>query len=162
MLNFIQEHLPAIAGIIIALLIISVGFIMWNKMSDGLDSAGEQLENMNNRIATEAYANLDGRTDISGSTVIGFVSDHQNDATWIQIVNKSGETINVNTTDGSTYSKGTHSVPALTGNPTANQVVGAMKNKSNTGKGYINPAWNYSATVTYDGGAIAGIKFEKK
>ncbi|MBP5292435.1 MAG: hypothetical protein J6Y90_07445, partial [Lachnospiraceae bacterium] len=161
-------HLPAVAGIIIALLIISVGFVMWSKMSSGLDDAGKQLDAMNNRIATEAYAELDGRTDVSGSTVIGFVADHQEDATWMIITNKSGELIRINTPTSATgasnasYSKGTHSIGALTGTPTANQVVSAMKNKSNSGKGYINPAWVYKATVTYDGAAIAGIEFVKQ
>jgi len=85
MLNFIQEHLPAIAGIIIALLIISVGFIMWGKMSTSLDEAGGQLDSMTGRMANEAYTELDGRSDVSGATVITFCTDHKGDDKFISI-----------------------------------------------------------------------------
>ena len=169
MLNFVQEHLPAIAGIVIALLVISVGFAIYSKMSSSIDEAGGQIDNLNNRLASEAYSELDGRTDISGSTVIGFIADHQDDATWILVTNRSGDVVRINTTtsatsaSNATYSKGTCSIGAIrTGTPTANQVVSAMKNKSNTNSGYVNPAWVYKATVAYDGAAVAGIHFEKQ
>lgn len=165
MLNFIQEHLPAIAGIIIALLIISVGFIMWGKMSTSLDEAGGQLDSMTGRMANEAYTELDGRTDVSGATVITFCSDHKSDDKFIWVKGTQLKDIKINTSTGASggYDPSAVSATSKAGALTsASKIIAAMKQKENAGNCYVNPSWTFTADVIYaSDGTAEGIVFTR-
>lgn len=145
-MEHIEKILIILAGIILALLLISKGFGLWIKASEGVDSAGEQIDALTQKLDTEAYLELGGRTDIPGSTVSAFISEHKQDYNRKIVLTNGTSSVTFDIT--------------TVGQSAVDTAYGKTKNKKDAS--YINPSSLYSAVVAYNtDSTIASITFTK-
>ena len=142
--NLVPKILAILAGIILILLLISKVFGLWDTAEQGVDNAVNEIDKLNARLETAAYTDVDGRSDVSGATVLTFISEHKNDGTSITVKNGTS----------------TISITAALTEQQKNQAISSAKNK-NLGT-YIKPSSAYTAAVTYNtDGTIQGITFTR-
>lgn len=143
----ISNFIPVIGGIIIACLIVAALFGLYRIIIKPVDSTGEQIEGMNSIATEEKYTLYDGKSNISGNTVLSNIRNWQTDTICIKVVTKkntSGMFFNFSTYD---TTNGLDDSNQLT--PTANAKLLADAQKKSH-KNYINPNAQFTCEVVRD------------
>lgn len=149
-----KDAIKMAAGILVAVLLVAFlvsGFLIARGRAEkALDEGISTIDN----AALAKYTDFDGRTDVTGSTVLQFIKDRENYNDGMYIAVGSVSYVYTKTTDGSGTKLAKSAEQAL------------IKNANTRGNAaYINPQAKYSVTCDYAGTAgnevLIGITFTK-
>jgi len=145
----IGKALLTAAGIILVLLLISGGFMLYNKTKTVTDNAGKEIDDLNNQLLTAKYTQYTG-TDVSGSTVLSAISKFWDSQDIFVSVEINGSTTYYIYNDANLTT-------LLTDTEMATRLAETKKASSTK---YINPRNNFLGTIVEGpNGGIIGIKY---
>jgi len=145
----IGKALLTAAGIILVLLLISGGFMLYNKTKTVTDNAGKEIDDLNNQLLTAKYTQYTG-TDVSGSTVLSAISKFWDSQDIFVSVEINGSTTYYVYNDANLTT-------LLTDSEMASRLAEAKKPVSTK---YINPRTVFLGTlVEGPNGGVIGIKY---
>lgn len=132
------------AGIILTLLVVGLGFLIYRVGRNGVGTAMNEVENMNNTLSESKFTDYDGQ-NITGSQLQSLVNSWANDDVCIRVTDMTASYV-YNYDDGKL---------ATTANVLPNNSV---TRKSNVN--YINPSASFDVTVVRNtNGVIVGMEF---
>lgn len=137
----VDEGIPMVGKVIIALLLVGAMFLLWNVLSGTFTKAQNNVGQMNNKLDMQDTMQYDG-TIVTGQTVISYLDNHLNSTFKITVKIGSGTPV---TKDPSTDGK------AVKPSGGANSLY----------KYGINPALNFYCKVNTDnnGQIIESVEF---
>lgn len=140
-----------IGGLVIAALIVSVGFFIYNNQKETSDVVVEQTNRINNQLQEAEWTQYNG-TEITGSEVVNVIKRLQDTDTFVSVDNGNGEVFYIYS-DASLNTR-------LTNDEQAAKIKEAKKRGSTA---YINPSTKFYGQVERDANTegILGIKFVK-
>ena len=151
--NTPSNGIGLIVSIIGALLLASVVFLVVNLVTNAGNKAANELTEFTNQLDTADILRFEGQTDVSGASVVSYLTDNKDEEICITVktkLNFSGQ--NYNYTDNTRKDK-------LTADDNATLIA---KAKSKTDQTYINPAATFTCSIVYDANkAIKQVIFEQ-
>lgn len=140
----VTKALMIAASTVITILIIGIGFTIYNKSKSSSDAALNQMDNLNTTLAESDFTQYDG-TSVTGTDVINIINKYRNEVICVTVNNGRTETEYI-------YNS---SLSAVSTNSIAD-----AKDKSNLNK-YINPNATFTGEVIRDAqtNTITGLKF---
>ncbi len=146
-----------IGGLVLAALIVSVGFFIYNNQKETSDAVVAQTNRLNNQLREADWTQYDW-TEITGSEVLSVVKRMKDTGTWVYCMGNQfyydGAASNTTGTGGS-----------LGGEIDAATQAETMKKARKRGDpNYINPSSIFTGVVVRDDatGAIVGLAFNSK
>lgn len=134
-----SDALKIVAIIGITCLLIALAFGIYKKAASSADIANEQIDEIQNAIASEKYDKYDEAT-VLGSEVLSAISTFKNSVFCVQVVN------------GSTTTEYGRMSSDLSQKADGN--LSAAKNKENVATTYIGTDIYYTAHLMYSDGTI--------
>jgi len=148
--NQVPSYIKIIAGIVLTLLLVSAGFLLWNKSQDSFNTAGNQIDEMNNTMLEQKYTQYTG-LDVSGSTVINAINKFWDSKDIYVSVTIGGTT--------TTYIYTDTTLSTLRTDTEMGTLVSAAKKASSST--YINPKKTFTGSIIRDSNTdgIIGISY---
>lgn len=140
-----------IGGLVIAALIVSVGFFIYNNQKETSNAVVEQTNRINNQLQEAEWTQYNG-TEVTGSEVINVIKRFQEADTYVSVDNGGGEVFYI------------YADRALTTKKTSEEEAELLKAAKTRGNAaYINPNTRFVGVVDRDETTegILGIKFTK-
>ncbi len=137
----VDEGIPMVGKVIIALLLVGAMFLLWNVLSGTFTKAQNNVGQMNNKLDMQDTMQYDG-TIVAGQTVISYLDNHLNSTFDITVKGAGTSDIKKNaSTDG--------------------KAVKPTGGSNSLYKYGINPALNFYCTVQTDnnGQTIKSVEF---
>ncbi len=142
--NALGDFVMLIGGLVIAVLIVSFAFIIYNNQKETGNAVINQGNRMNIQLQESEWTQYDGVT-ITGAEVINVIKRMQNSNTYVEV-------------DGTKYCAG-EDLKNVTDEDFSKALKAAKKKTEAT---YINPSTMYDGEVIRDEEkGIKGIKFTK-
>ncbi len=141
-----------VIAVILALLLGSIAFFVFNSNRENLNAATEKGNRMSTQMVESEWTQYEG-TEITGSEVIAVIKHMKDYGTFVSVDNGNGE-VNYTFTDGQ----------SLQTEMTSTEFSEALaKAKKRGGSEYINPNTRFIGEVVRDDvtEGILGIKFVK-
>ena len=140
-------------GLIMLLLVVSIGFMVYRTGKTTADNALEQVNELNVMLDESKYTDYDGRT-ITGNQVQSVLSQFNGDTIYIKVVTKTN-------TAGTMYN---YSDTALTILIASDTNATNIRNASVKGKtNYINPNGKFLGSIARDANeSIVGLIFTQQ
>lgn len=139
-----NEILKMVAGIVITLLVISLGFLIYRVGRNGVGNAMNEVENMNNSLSESKFTDYEGQS-VTGSQLQSLLNTWANEDVCIRVTDMTASYV-YNYDDGKL---------ATTANVLPNN---SATRKSNAN--YINPSASFETTVVRNSnGVIVGMEF---
>lgn len=140
-----------IGGLVIAALIVSVGFFIYNNQKESSDVVVEQTNRINNQLQEAEWTQYNG-SEIAGSEVINVIKRMQDTDTFVCVNNGNGEVYYI-------FSDAT--LKSRLSNDDQSKALKAAKTRGNAA--YINPSTRFYGEVVRDDvtEGILGLKFTK-
>lgn len=137
------------AGIVITLVLVSLGFLLLNGATGTVDTQLTDMESQKQQALEQKYTKYDDKT-VNGSEVLNALKEFKDDEICLRVITNRG------TTDYY-YTLGTNNVLGTGGT----NDLGPTKEK--TGDKYINPSAKFEAEVRRDANdTITGIVFDQQ
>lgn len=128
-----------VAGLVITLLVIGIGFSIYNTAKETTDTVQSDIASFNTTLTDAKYTDIEGDT-LLGNQVSSYISQYANTEIAIQVVSKSGTTTFYNYSDQDM----TNVIDATTNA----QNIAAAKSKSSAS--YINPNGKFLCSLYRD------------
>jgi len=140
-----------IGGLVIAALIVSAGFYIYNNQKETSDVVVEQTNRINNQLQEAEWTQYNG-TEITGSEVFNVIKRMQDTDTYVSVDNGNGEVF---------YIFSDASLTNRYSNTDQSKLLKAAKKRGDAA--YINPSTRFYGEVMRDDvtEGILGIKFTK-
>lgn len=146
-----KEGIKMAIGLIILLLVASLGFILYNIGKTSANNAMEKVDELNVMLDESRYTDYEGRS-VSGNVVQSLVNKYKNDTVFVKVETKTNTTW-YNYSNESLTSKVESSVN------NENVVNSTIKGEEN----YINPNAKFTCTLYRDANdTIMGVIFEQE
>ena len=150
-MDSIPGYVVFIGGLVLAALIVSSGFFIYNQQKETSDTVVAQNEKLNTQLQEEEWTQYVGDL-ISGSQVVNVIKRMHDSGTYVSVSIGGAETYYI-------YTDNTLSTK-MTDEEYAQALTNAKKRGAST---YINPNSDFMGTLDRDDvtDAILGIKFVK-
>ncbi len=141
------------AGIVITLVLVSLGFLLLNGATGTVDTQLTDMESQKQQILEQKFTKYDGKT-VNGSEVVNALQEFKDDEICVRV-----STLRNNTVTSYYVFLDANSNISNTGSPVTN--LDNAKDKSNDA--YINPSGKFEAEVLRDeNDLITGIAFDQQ
>jgi len=139
------------AGVVITLIVVSIGFLLMRSGQDTAQNAINQLGGINKEMSDSQYTNYDG-LEVSGSEVVNVLNRFKDEYIGIQVITKKN-------TAGAWYINVVGSNGNITGAATS-EIADTMDEKSNE---YVNPNGSFKGSLVRDAnGTITALIFTQQ
>lgn len=151
------------AGIIITLLVISLGFVIYRASKSGTGNAVNQINQLNDQLTESKYTDYDGQT-LTGTQVISLIDSYAGDIISVEVKTLSNTTGVKYYYDGaSSGGSGADEKWELTTNASGEpqKAAGDLKNaKKKASTDYISPNGSFECKVIRNkNNAITCVRF---
>jgi len=138
------------AGIVITLVLVSLGFLLLNGATGTVDTQLTDMESQKQQALEQKFNKYDGKT-VNGSEVLNALQEFKDSEICIRVITNRGGQVDYYYKLGSGYELTTGGVTDIS----------QAKDKTNTN--YINPSGKFEAEVVRDSNeTITGIVFDQQ